>query len=274
MKKGISVVIVTYNRPKDVKETVDSLINQSIKPLEIIVIDDGSNPPLNVKFDVKNLKLIRLDKEVGLSDARNYGTNIAKGEYVAFIDDDAIADKYWLEEIQKGIRIGADILGGPLKPIYEVQPPNWWNEKVLGSVVSVGNIGEIWGANMIIKKEVFNRMGFFKSEIGKQKGKLLSCEETDLINRAKRRGYQILFIPKAIVFHKVKSERMTLKYILNSKYFLGKTMKILYGYKPLKTSSLILKGILEMAYPSIILSEKAVKIRKIASIVALFGELT
>lgn len=73
MEKGISVVIVTYNRPKDVMETINSLLNQSYEPLEIIVIDDGSDPPLNLKSTIKNLVLIRFDEEIGVSRARNYG---------------------------------------------------------------------------------------------------------------------------------------------------------------------------------------------------------
>jgi glycosyltransferase involved in cell wall biosynthesis len=85
------------------------------------------------------MKLIRFSKEVGISNSRNYGVNIAKGEYLAFIDDDAIADKNWLEEIQEGIKTGADILGGPLKPIFEVPPPKWWNEKDFGGVAAVDN---------------------------------------------------------------------------------------------------------------------------------------
>ncbi|MEM2338353.1 MAG: hypothetical protein QXP06_07160 [Candidatus Bathyarchaeia archaeon] len=60
---------------------------------------------------------------------------------MAFIDDDAIADKHWLEEIMKGINMGYDILGGLIKPIYEVPPPKWWDEKDFGCYVGVGNLG-------------------------------------------------------------------------------------------------------------------------------------
>jgi GT2 family glycosyltransferase len=281
MKKEISVVIVTYNRLKDAEETIESIINQSIKPSEIIVIDNGSDPPFKMKSSTRNLKLIRFSKEVGTSNSRNYGASIANGEYLALIDDDAIADKNWLEEIQEGIKTGADILGGPLKPIFEVPPPKWWNEKDFGGVAAVGNINEIWGANMIIKKEVFRKIGFFNPEIDRRKGKLLNNEETDWIDRARRRGHYILFMPKTVVYHKVKSYRMTLKYILKWWYYWGKSLKMKNGYRSsdesqgsfLKSGVNIFKNMLSLVNPFIIFSEKSVRIKKIAWIMSMLGRL-
>lgn len=274
MKNGISVVIPTYNKPNDVVQTIESLLNQSCRPLEIIVIDDGSDPPLSLKFKVKNLKLIRFNKNVGACNARNYGIKVAKGDYVAFIDDDAIADKHWLEEVRRGIDMGADILGGPLEPIYEMPPPKWWNEKEFGHVAGIGNWGGwIWGANMIVRKEVFKKAGLFRLELGPRKGKHLSHEESDLINRAKRLGYSVLFMPKAVVYHKVESHEMTIRRILKQEYYNGKSLKIRDGYQPLKTSILLLLGLLSMANPRILLSETSVRIKKIAWIARLLGQL-
>src|SRR5665647_867229 len=167
MKDRVSVIVVTYNRPKDVREAVESLLNQSVKPFEVIVIDDGSNPPSSTKFLTENLKVIRFDQEVGLVNARNYGVNIAKGECIAFIDDDAVAEKNWVKEIQKGLE-SADVIGGPIKPLYQALPPEWWNEKMFGAYAGVGNAGAgrlgqgleqrarwICGCNMAFRTEVF-----------------------------------------------------------------------------------------------------------------------
>jgi glycosyltransferase involved in cell wall biosynthesis len=53
MENEVSVVIVTHNRLKDAEETVESIMNQSIKPSEILVIDDGSEPPFKMKASIK-----------------------------------------------------------------------------------------------------------------------------------------------------------------------------------------------------------------------------
>jgi glycosyltransferase involved in cell wall biosynthesis len=230
MPAKISVVVVNYNRPLEVRDTVQSLINQSVEPFEIIIIDDGSKTPLSMKLEGSKLKLIRFEKEVGLSGARNYGISIAKGEYVAFIDDDAIASKRWIEEIQSGIIAGGEILGGPLRPIFKAKPPKWWNEMNLGYFVGVGNSEkrEIWGANMVFKKEVFRKIGVFNPNIGRQKGKLLAFEDANLISKGKK-CCKILFLPNAKVFHLVRSQRLTLRYIIRWSYNHGRSQRIELG---------------------------------------------
>jgi len=219
MRKEISVVIVTHNRQKDVMELIKSLLDQTLKPFEIILINDESSPPLNVDYEDEKLKIIRFNKEIGISKARNYGIKISQGDYIAFIDDDAVADANWLKEIQKGIRIGAEVLGSPIKPIFKVPPPKWWNEKDFGAYAGIGNRGRIRGCNMIISKKVFEKIGLFRTEISRYKGKLFSGEDEDLVGRAIYKGYRVLFLPKAIVYHKVPPQRMTLRYILKWEYF-------------------------------------------------------
>jgi GT2 family glycosyltransferase len=235
MKSSISVIVVTYNRPKDAKDTIDSLTGQSAPPLEIIVIDDASNPPFTLESPSDNVKLHRFEQEVGVSAARNHGIHIANGEYVAFIDDDAVADLHWLSEFQAGIALGADVLGGPIEPLYLASPPAWWNEKDFGHYVSIGNAPNkyrdftpgIWSANMVLKKEIVKTIGNFNTQIGRQRGRLLAREDVELVNRAKERGYKILFLPNAIVHHKVRSERLTIPYLLRWEYYMGQTQKIL-----------------------------------------------
>jgi glucosyl-dolichyl phosphate glucuronosyltransferase len=274
----MSVVIVTYNRRKDVIETIKSLIDQTIKPLEIIVIDDGSKLPLDLKLKTKTLKVKRFEKEVGLSEARNYGAKVAKGQYVGFIDDDAIAERSWVEEMQK-MGNTSSILGGSILPYYEAQPPGWWSERDFGGFVGVGNIWEenlykrIWGTNIVIKKEVFEKIGFFNPNLGRQKGKLLSCEENDFIERARKKGLKVQFMPKAVVYHKVKSQRMTLGYILRRSFYAGKSQKIQEGFNPLRTSFDFLQCVLILASPRTIFSPKVTKIKKIVDLAHVIGVL-
>jgi glycosyltransferase involved in cell wall biosynthesis len=273
MESRISVVIVTYNRPLEVQETVRSLLNQSVKPFEILVIDDGSDPRLRMTVDFPNFKLIRFDKERGLSNSRNFGINEAKGEYVAFLDDDTVPSQHWLEAVQKGTVSGADVMGGPLRPLYKARPPSWWIEKDFGYYVGIGNIygQRIWGANMIFKKNVFYKIGFFDSRLGRQKGKLFSSEEDKLIRKA-RLCCHYLFLPEAEVLHIVPAKRMTLSYLIRWNYYEGKSNRILYGRQTIRTVYAILMIGKNMLNPFIMFNKSA-RIKQIAEMVSKFSLL-
>jgi GT2 family glycosyltransferase len=286
MESVISVVVVTFKRPNDVKETISSLLNQTVKPLEIIVIDDGSTLSASTKFESNNLKWISFCEEMGLSNARNYGVGISKADYIAFIDDDAVADKHWLEEIQKGVA-KAPVLGGPIRPIYQAQPPDWWDEEVFGGSVGIGNNnGDIWGTNLVVKKEVFDAIGFFSSKIGRQKGKLLGGEETEFIDRARRKGFTSQFVKTAVVYHKVSAKRMTLGYLFRWNYYEGRSEKATDGFHPLTTVYNMLLCMIIIISPRIITSlfprhlrllkttsGKTYRIGKIAWLATLIGKL-
>jgi len=87
----ISVVIPTYNRKKYIKRAIDSVIRQSYKPFEIIVIDDGSTDGTYelIKQSYSSSQ-ISLEKQInnGVSSARNKGVKLAKGDWIAFLDSD------------------------------------------------------------------------------------------------------------------------------------------------------------------------------------------
>lgn len=242
MKTSISVIVVTYNRSRSARETVHSLLSQSAEPHEIILIDDCPASPLTEVFTWKKLKILRFDREFGVSASRNHAIKIAEGAYVAFIDDDAVADTNWLYEVQKGLDMGADIVGGPIKAFFKAIPPKWWDEKTFGHYVSIGNAPNkyadyppgIWSCNMALRKKILKTVGDFNTEVGRKGGKLLAREDVDLVNRAREKGYKILFLPDAIVYHKVESERLTIPYILKWEFYMGRTYRLLYGYRPLK----------------------------------------
>lgn len=101
--KLVSVIIPIYNSSLHIEECLNSVINQSYKNLEILVIDDCSsdNSVDIVKgFNDKRIKIIRLKKHCGVSKARNTGITASKGRYICFLD----SDDYWtLDKIEKQI---------------------------------------------------------------------------------------------------------------------------------------------------------------------------
>ena len=86
----ISIIVPCYNVEQYVRKCIESLINQSFQDIQIIVVDDGSKD--STSFIINSFNDSRIEyyykDNGGLSDARNYGLNYAKGEYVAFLDSD------------------------------------------------------------------------------------------------------------------------------------------------------------------------------------------
>ena len=102
MLASVSIVICTHRseRYEDLLEALDSLNAQSHNNLEIVVVVDGNKELYNelVKSGIEVDKLILNEANLGLSKSRNRGTIEAGGDVIAFFDDDAVADKNWLEE--------------------------------------------------------------------------------------------------------------------------------------------------------------------------------
>lgn len=97
----ISIIVPVHNSEKYLKRCLDSIIAQSYKNIEIIIIDDGSTDTSNeickeYSLIDNRIKMITI-KNSGVSNARNKGLNIAKGEYIAFVDSDDTIDKKFIE---------------------------------------------------------------------------------------------------------------------------------------------------------------------------------
>jgi len=102
----VSVIIPVYNVENYIEKCLNSVLNQTLKEIEIIIVNDGSKDSSKQKIE-KYLekhenKIIYLEKENGgLSDARNYGIGYAKGEYIAFLDSDDYIEPTMYEEMYK-----------------------------------------------------------------------------------------------------------------------------------------------------------------------------
>ena len=103
----ISIVVPIYNVEKYLKQCIDSVINQTYKNLEIILVDDGSTDSCAYICDEYTKKDERIKvihkKNGGLSDARNVGLDIAKGEYVSFIDSDDYISEDFIEKMYNAL---------------------------------------------------------------------------------------------------------------------------------------------------------------------------
>lgn len=120
----ISVVVPVYNVEKYLKKCVASILNQSYKNLEIILVDDGSPdncPKICDEFSKKDKRIKVIHKKNGgLSDARNAGISVAKGSYITFIDSDDYIEKNYVEILYNSILVNnSDIAIGSHVVLYD-----------------------------------------------------------------------------------------------------------------------------------------------------------
>ena len=108
MEDLVSIIIPVYNTEKYLSKCLESVINQTYKNLEIILINDGStdkSKEICESFAKKDKRIQILNKEnSGVSSARNHGMRLAKGQYIAFIDGDDYAEENYIEELLKNLK--------------------------------------------------------------------------------------------------------------------------------------------------------------------------
>lgn len=116
-----SIVMPGYNVEKYIERAVDSVLNQSKKDFELIIVNDGSTDKTKEicdGFKDKKIKVIH-KKNGGLSDARNEGVKKATGEYIIFMDSDDYWDKDLLKEITKSLSNNPDLVRFQIRTVDE-----------------------------------------------------------------------------------------------------------------------------------------------------------
>lgn len=95
------MVVCTHNGRGRIKGTLEALVNQTSENYEVVVVDDGSTDGVGEVIVNHDVRSVRLEQNVGLSAARNVGIQVARGEIVAFCDDDCVPGADWVENIEK-----------------------------------------------------------------------------------------------------------------------------------------------------------------------------
>ncbi len=229
----ISVIVCTYNRSSSLKGCLQSLKKQTANKsiYEVIVVDNNSsdNTEEIIKYFTKSRLTIRLVKEKnqGLSFARNRGWKDAKGIYVAYIDDDAIAESEWVEQIAHFLKTHPQVgvFGGPYDRFSPNPLPAWLPENYgtlnLGNKRKLLNTKDDWlsGSNIIFKKAILEQYSGFKTNLGMKGDKILYGEETELLIRLKKMEEAVYYVPNIRVKHLVAERKLSLWWLLKSDYF-------------------------------------------------------
>ncbi|MGD8458252.1 MAG: glycosyltransferase family 2 protein [Anaerolineales bacterium] len=221
----ISVVICTYNREKYLRWLFESLEAQTADKgtYEIIIVDNNSTDgtaEVSREFCQKNPNArYYLEEKQGLSHARNRGISEGRGEYIAFIDDDATAPENWVEVALDTIkRHSPEIFGGPYFACFEKEKPRWAKDEYWSSTEWLGN-DTCWfdekksltGGNLFIRRDLLEEIGGFDPEYGMTGEKLNYGEERDVQDRLRKRypSIGIYYLMDLYIYHFVRGEKLS-----------------------------------------------------------------
>lgn len=227
--KKIFAAICTYQRYEFLDVAIQSVLEQSLSrtAFQILVIDNSPDVTISQKASLRwaNESVVTWlhEKTAGLSNARNIATAKANAPIIAFLDDDAVADKNWLEAIIAAFeKLGpeAHVIGGQVRPIFGAPRPKWLNEHLLGylSVCTLGEhvrfleLGEwVVGANIAYRTNALKAVGGFNTSLGRVGGgaSLMSNDETELEERIHAVGGRTGYTPHAAVDHFIPADRLT-----------------------------------------------------------------
>jgi glycosyltransferase involved in cell wall biosynthesis len=223
MPKALSIVICTYDRYEALAQTLTTLLNSPgfvATDCEVVVVENTPEARReNIALPgLPNLR-VALCEEPGLSVARNFGIKASTGDIIAFLDDDVLVCDEWCPEILRAFDDPETaVVGGKVLPAYPSNRlPVWYDERLSGylSCIDWGprarrlRAGEwIVGANMAMRRSVFEEFGVFNTALGRKgASSLLSNDETALLEKVGMR--RVLYHPDAWLHHLIPSERMT-----------------------------------------------------------------
>lgn len=228
----ISIVICTYNRAELLQKALLSMQQQELDPslFEILIVDNNSTDhtvEISQRFVNKYDHFFYYrETDQGLSHARNRGWKEAKGAYVGYFDDDAIAPSDWLQRAYHvAAEIQPDIFGGPFVAYYENEPPEWL-PKGFGTRIPhessqfLENGVCLSGTNVFFKRNYLEQYGGFDTNFGMKGKKIYYGEETELIKRLTRQidEPKIYYHRPMIVEHLVPYRKLTLRWHAKSRY--------------------------------------------------------
>jgi glycosyltransferase involved in cell wall biosynthesis len=226
----VSVIICAYTAERwdQLMAAVRSVAGQSHPALETIVVVDRSPELLGRVEALRGIRAFANLHKGGLSGSRQTGAERARGEVLAFLDDDAVADPSWLVELvgayEDPLVLGA---GGSVEPAWARRRPRWFPREFdwvvgcshSGLPLKTSPVRNLVGANMSIRAEVLRRAGGFDMELGRAYGGRdagSTAEETELCIRASRLhpGGRWMYVPAARVIHLVPPARASVGYFV------------------------------------------------------------
>ena len=252
--QNVSVIICAYTEKRwdDLVAAIQSVRRQTVQALEIIVVIDYNEALLNrAQEHLGDVVAIENRRAKGASGSRNSGVAIAQGRVVAFLDDDAVAEPDWIEELVVPY-VDADVagVGGKIDPFWRGERPRWFPDEFMwivgctfrGMPLVNASVRNLIAANMSMRRDIFTAMGGFRETSGwnqdnrenrgrtKERFSLKRVhhyeggEEAELCIRIAKQyqgNLNFYYTPLAVVTHHVPEQRARWRYFLWRGFYEG-----------------------------------------------------
>ncbi len=229
-------IICTRNRPELLSGLLEKLSQNTStveNRFEILVIDSGSKPQAKSRnreiSDFYNCEYF-YSEVPGLSIARNKGIEIARSDYVYFLDDDVLVEPDHAQQVSEVIyTMSPDLFGGPVKTLFPDSTPEWydktWNERKFKDKSGYG-ASRLSGGNFGGRVEVFKLLGGFDIKLGMSGSKVLVGEERDLIERylAIKDSSRIYYALNLLVWEPLPKSKTKFLYRLRREFAIGSAL--------------------------------------------------
>ena len=228
----VSAVICSYNRARFIIHAVESIFGQDFdkSQFEVIVVDNNStdntvallqeykskHPSYNFSYYVETNQ--------GVAYTRSRCAKEAKGEIVAYLDDDSTAQTGWLSSIVRFFDEHPEVYstGGKIVPTFLTPIPDWYSKYFFGLVGNFDlgpNVKQLTGnrypcgANMAFRKKVFEEIGYFNTDLGRKGTGLLATEEKEIYLRILAHHHDVYYLPHVWVLHSVEANKFDKNYV-------------------------------------------------------------
>ena len=249
----ITAILCTYNRCKSLTSALDSIAAQTLPASvewEVLVVDNNSRDQTREvveDFCRRHPSRFRylFEPQQGKSYALNAGIRAARGEILAFLDDDVTVDPRWLDNLTAPLRNGEWAgSGGRTIPTQAFTPPDWLAldgpYSMMGILYAHFDLGDKpreldqapYGTNMAFRREMFEKYGGFRTDMGPSPGSEIRNEDTEFGRRLLAAGERLRYEPSAVVYHPPPEYRIQKDFFLTWWFDYGRALVREWGRGP------------------------------------------
>lgn len=250
----ITIAICTYNRASYLKDTLDDLAEQNLKPeqFEILVINNNSTDGTETVCEIfakthpnHQFRSVMEEKQ-GLSYARNRAAREAQTSVILYIDDDVKLPRHFVYtaiEYAKN-RPSTMCAGGRIQVSFDDASPDWIPAELMPmfGLHDLGEYDKLYppsnfprGGNMMIRKSIFNAFGYFDPHLGRKGDQLLGSEEKHFFEQLRKNGVELHYWANLELTHRIGAKRLEEEYLREQSIGIGRSERMRVSESELQT---------------------------------------